>query len=337
MRRSLRAWLLPACLAFAACARSHVDGGVGSNQGSRPERDAGPVDAMTGSAAESPPTVSNAGSGDAPSSPNADPAVTPKITSGNGAAPPLVPERAAAEVAAALAQGPVVWIGQLRSSQPMTCKPGSDTPYAFDPDARYQPGGHFERVVIVAQGDPATGALAVRITFGEGVPPASPADLPPLTADDPFWLCYFQAPTAGFEYTGLDPFLSSERLRFAFAPNELWSSWCESREFGCDGPCETWPKCHCGDEFCEPQFPYQVELCSSSIEEHRGPRGHARRPRRCVPSRRSAPAPRDAVRGNRGAPAPPLLGRYSPAVSSSCSSVIVCIANPNWLFTSVTI
>jgi hypothetical protein len=270
MSRWHRAWLISALLALAACSRSH-GAGKQANQESPPTDEAG-GSGMAGGTAGSPPSRPSAGNGNdgggrTSTEPQADAAVTPPVTAGTAAPRPPATNAARADVAAALARGPVVWIGQLRSFEPVACTPGSPMPipdmFTFNPD------GYFERVVIVAEGDPDTGALAVRITIGEGVAPASPADLPPLGADDPFWRCFFQFPTTGFEYTGLDPFLSSDRLRFALAPNELWHPWCESREFGCDGPCETFPPCFCGDGFCQPRFPYHIELCSFIVQEPR--------------------------------------------------------------------
>jgi len=262
MSRLYRACLIWALFVLPACTRSHVNGGA---RGKEELETAGAHGAGMGGAAPSPVSMLNGGASGASTPLDAGSAAMPPITAGTGPAP-TVTERAAAEVAAALARGPVVWIGQLRADRPATCKPETGGPYPSGVNVQYT-GDHFERVVIVAQGDPSTGALAVRATFGEGAVPASPADLPPLAADDPFWICYFQFPTAGFEYTGLDPVLSNERLRFAVSSNELWHPWCESREFGCDGPCETFPACYCGDDPCEPRFPYQIELCKSTVEE----------------------------------------------------------------------
>jgi hypothetical protein len=241
------------------------DAAYGAGAGSAPAPSEAAGAAGTG-AAGSPGTRAEAGTGTGTNS--GDDARRDANGDANGAAGEgaTVPTAGAASVdlAAELMNGPAVWIGELRSIEPILCAAGV-------PDHPLYPetlaDSYLERAVLILERSATTGALRGAITFGDGTPPATPGDVPPLDDADWFWLCISQRPTDGFEYSVLDAQLSSGRLRFAIAPNELWQPWCESREFGCaHGPCEEFPSCHCGDTFCEEQFENQLVLCKRALQ-----------------------------------------------------------------------
>jgi uncharacterized protein YceK len=114
-----------------------------------------------------------------------------------------------------------VWIGQLWSPGPRLCEHPSR-------DGTIERDGHFERAVLILELGAVAGPKG-RIQLGQDIPPAAP----PTDDETRFMSCTSQRPSDGFEYTLLEPVLTSTRLTLAISPMEIWDTWCATQLRNC--------------------------------------------------------------------------------------------------------